>query len=112
MTQVEHIMLNFLTAAQQSLIAATTPGTPEAEFRWNVERATLAGMCAYLLDALHTNDQGEADEVAVALERHCADGEPLADWVAEELNRRGVEVESMIQQARVSAERSDPSKSS
>lgn len=98
MSLVEHLMLKFLTAAQQSVIAATTPGTPESEFRWNVERATLAGMCAYLLDALHTNDRGEADEVAVALERHCADGEPLADWVAEELTRRGIEVESMIRQ--------------
>lgn len=97
-TNTEHMMRRLLLASQRHLNAACDPKPsqePVSEFKMLTSTATISAMCAYVLDALYTNDQGEADEVAQALDWHWWDGEQLADWVAEQLNRRGLEAEKV-----------------
>lgn len=52
--------------------------------------STLAGICAYLLDQLHQLDGGTATDVAWQVHDWCDDGEGCADWVTEEIQRRGI----------------------
>lgn len=52
--------------------------------------STLAGMCAYLLDQMHQLDQDTATDVAWQLHDWSDDGEGCADWVAQEVRRRGI----------------------
>lgn len=49
------------------------------------EKSTLAGMCAYLLHALATLDPAGAESIAAELHSFDEDGEPLADWVDDQL---------------------------
>lgn len=94
-TNTEHTMRRLLLASRRHLNAAAGPEAHDSvdQYKALISTATIAGMCAYVLDALHANDQGEADEVAVALEDHWWDGERLADWVAEQLSLRGLDAD-------------------
>lgn len=86
---------DFLTSSQQHLNLATDPDAPEADFRSNCIAAQLCGMVAYLLDQINQMDSGVGPDVAWELHDWCQDGEPLAQWVADELHNRGVDVESL-----------------
>ncbi len=99
---------DFLVSSQQHLNLATAPDTPEADFRSNCMAAQLCGMVALLLTELKNLDQGTAADVAWQVHDFCQDGEPLAEWVAEELNNRGVDVEAMIREQLARANSAQP----
>lgn len=97
---VERMLVDYLTAAQKSLIKAVDPDGPPTSsprFGYLVERATLTGMCAYLLSRLNDTAPSLAADAAAALMAFADDGEPLADWVTDQLARRAVDVEAMIE---------------
>lgn len=88
-------LLRYLLATSQAHIAAACDPTrdraDEAAFRAHCEAAQLAGMAAYLLSALDDYST-DADDVAIALDELTTDGEPLAEWVASQAAKRGIEV--------------------
>lgn len=89
-------LLHDLLATAHAHIAAACDPTrdraDEAAFRHHCEAAQLAGMAAYLLDALDRQPGWVADGVAAAVHELAEDGEPLAEWVAEQVTARGVKV--------------------
>ena len=98
MNVTDAMVRDFLVSSQRHLNSATAPGTPEVDFRNSAIMALLSGLVAYLLAELKDLDQGTAADVAWQVHDFCEHGEPLADWVAEELTRRGVDVEAMIRE--------------
>lgn len=89
---------DFLVSSQRHLNATMDRTASEADFRTNCMVSLLSGLVAYLLAELKDLDQGTAADVAWQVRDFCQDGEPLADWVAEELTRRGIDVEAMIRE--------------
>jgi len=98
MNVTDAIVQDFLVSSQRHTNAATDSTTPEADFRLNCTVAALSALVAYLLVELKDVDQSTAADVAWQVSDFCQDGEPLAQWVAEELNNRGVDVEAMIRE--------------
>lgn len=98
-TAAEKLTRNMLHASIVSLARATTPpseGRPDII----VEEALLAtysGALACLLDKIGTHLPAETvDRIAEELTDLMEDGEPLADWVGEAADRRGMDTEKII----------------
>jgi hypothetical protein len=81
-TVTEVMMRRYLASSAAFLERGfTEPDEWRKQAFW--ERSTLAGMCAYLLHALHTVDPGEAAIVCSFLVDADRDGQDLAVWVDE-----------------------------
>lgn len=93
MTSPARQLLHDLLATAHAHVAAACDPTrdngDEAAFRAHCEAAQLAGIAAYLLDALDVDTSG-AEEVAREVSQLAEDGEPLAEWVAEQVQARGI----------------------
>lgn len=53
--------------------------------------ATAYGAVAFLLHELHANDQGAASDAAWELSEMTEAGQPLADWVSDQLAALGID---------------------
>lgn len=90
---VRELLHHLLATSHAHIAAACDPNrdrADEAAFRHHCEAAQLAGMAAYLLDALGSHFGNTVDLVCRELDQLATDGEPLAEWVADQVIRRGV----------------------
>jgi hypothetical protein len=81
----------YLEYAARQTIAACTPGLPEVEWRAVCAHAQMASMIAFLIEAIERIDYADADAVATDLDEMCTEGQPLADWVDQQLGPHRVE---------------------
>jgi len=78
------MMRRFLTSASRFLDEGFSASIESDKLHlW--EKSTLAGMCAYLLDALYKADPGEATIACSFIIDADENGEDLAGWVSEQL---------------------------
>lgn len=82
----------FLAAAQRHTNQACEPNAPD--FAKHCAFALAFGEIAYVLETLQRVDRRTAERVALDMDEFADDGEPLANWVAAQLNQRGIEVPS------------------
>lgn len=91
---VEVVMHDFLTAAAKHIAAATDPAEPKEHFATHCCLAQAYGLVAYVLDAYHQTG-ADSTELAWELTDLLANGEPLDEWVREQLTARGVNVDDL-----------------
>lgn len=99
-TNYEHAMRAVLAHSVSCFAARRQPGE---DYVRACSESHLAGAVAYVLAALHDNDQGAADDVAVSLNEWASDGEELNAWVAKHAAFFGLDVDALI-----TAEQSKP----
>ncbi len=91
---VEVVMHDFLTAAAKHITAACDPNEPNEHFATHCALAQAYGITAYILDAYHQSGE-DSTELAWELLDLLGDGEPLDEWVREQLTARGVNVDEL-----------------
>lgn len=104
MTTMNELVVDHLTDSQRMINYATDPtlavgSCPHCNVditRWRMTVASLTATVAYLGTAVTLLDVashlGRADALAEELTELIALGEPLAEWVAEQLNNRNIQV--------------------
>lgn len=88
------VYAQYLEASARELVAAKGKPAVEQQLRWSLAQAH--GVVAYLMWALHDSDQGAASDAGWEITEMCEAGEPMADWVTEQLVKLGVDVEALI----------------
>jgi hypothetical protein len=91
---VEVVMHDFLTAAAKHIAAATDPAEPNERFATHCALSQAYGLVAYVLNAYHQSGE-DSTELAWELTDLLANGEPLDEWVREQLTARGVNVDEI-----------------
>jgi len=82
---------DFLECSARNLNAFFDSPTSTAGRDETLQLASAYASVAYLLHALHANDQGAASDAAWELQEMGEAGEPLADWVGDQLGKLGID---------------------
>lgn len=93
---MEELIVDHLTDSQRVLNYAIDPARAGDHChqcnRWRMTVASLTATVAYLGYWVAQMSPYRADEFADELTEMIADGEPLVEWVAEQLNTRNIQV--------------------
>lgn len=91
-TVVEELTANFLRASHHHIRKSFDPATPKDDFTTHCGFAHAYALVAYLLDA-HQQTGDDTTELAWELHEFAQNGEPLADWVNEQVHARGIKTD-------------------